>query len=100
MKTGLLDLIPGAFFRANLDKHISYLKTENIEEIMRRVHYYNKLDIITPLSVAAPLIRNISREKSTYYYDLREYARYFPAELHLEYLFGDINISGISFFHP
>lgn len=59
------------------------------EDLIERVNYYNRLPAGTPLD-EAPTLRGISRRKSYYYYDLRQFTLAFDPRLRLAYAFGDV----------
>lgn len=59
-----------------------------LDELVRRANYYNKL----AREAAKPGVRldAVDRGRSRYYFDLDEYLRYFPKDLRVNYLFGDV----------
>lgn len=85
------DVYPKKLLRLDMDKKI--LLTGLSEEVlMERVDYYNQLSKPFSCSHDAKLIKDIPIRKSgsMYYYDLMEYARFFPQNNLIDYLFGDI----------
>src|SRR5205085_2283853 len=60
------------------------------EAVQRRLSYYNKLyDAFTP-SPAAVRIDKLPSTPTMYYYDLKEFARYFDPALLVDIEFGDV----------
>ncbi|MDZ7872989.1 MAG: glycosyl transferase family 90 [Rhizobium sp.] len=59
-----------------------------LDELVRRANYCNKLGH----GAAKPGVRldAVDRGRSRYYLDLDEYLRYFPTQLKVNYLFGDV----------
>ncbi|KPF57746.1 glycosyl transferase family 90 [Rhizobium sp. AAP116] len=59
-----------------------------LDELVRRANYCNKLGH----GAAKPGVRldAVDRGRSRYYFDLDEYLRYFPTQLKVNYLFGDV----------
>lgn len=85
------DAYPKKLLRLNMEKKL--LLTGLSEEIlMERVNYYNQLNGPFAYSDKAKPIKDIPIRKSgsMYYYDLMEYARFFPQNSLVDYLFGDI----------
>ncbi len=62
------------------------------EYILARVDYYNKLSEGVPLPADAPRLGDfrLKGNKSAYFFDAFEFARYFDPDLHWEYIFGDV----------
>ena len=59
-----------------------------LDELVQRANYCNKLGH----GAAKPGVRldAVDRGRSRYYFDLDEYLRYFPTQLKVNYLFGDV----------
>ena len=94
-KNYLKQLIPSLFFQKKL--HFKLNKFEELtsnekQELLSRLNYYNQLTENKPLSSKALQISKIKLLKSikTYYFDLYEYIRYFKYNLKGHFLFGDI----------
>ena len=85
------DVGPQFLYRRRLRPLLLEALESNDETIATRLHYYNKLDAPIPIAEDFRRVRSISLDKSYYYYDLKEHARYFPRDLRLHYLFGDVN---------
>ncbi len=85
-------LFPGKIFRARLSRKLSALKDYDVEMIMKRVNYYNKLDPYLTLSGKATKLSEfkISEMPKTYYFDSYEYTRYFSPGMRARFEFGDI----------
>lgn len=88
-------LIPAFIFRAQLVKKLGILQTLDADaqtKITARVHYYNKLSAINPLSDTALAIGNLRlpEKQKAYYFDSQEYIRYFNAVFKARFLFGDV----------
>ncbi|MFD1199258.1 glycosyl transferase family 90 [Brucella gallinifaecis] len=74
------------------ERFYSLIDSYPIDEIIRsfdRLNYYNKLSHEFSLSNCRE-IGNIEKNSSMYYYDLKEYARFFPKKSKISYVFGDI----------
>lgn len=85
------DAYPKKLLKIDLEKKL--LLAELSEEILiERVNYYNQLTKPFIRTHEAKPIRDIPIRKSgsMYYYDLMEYARFFPQDNLIDYLFGDI----------
>lgn len=87
-----LDICPPLFFQRRLGDILLRAHEYDRDDIVDRVNYCNKLDRYIDLPSDSRSISQISLKKSMYYYDLKEYARYFPRKLRLMYLFGDVRI--------
>jgi hypothetical protein len=84
-------LIPGWWFRGQLESLLQSTPPEEIRELQDRVDYYlrDQPSFILPSESVA--IRDLKMGgRTTYYFDLCNVLRYFPAHLRLCYLFGDI----------
>ena len=95
LKNYIKQLIPSFFFQKKL--HFQLNKFEEIntnekEELLLRLNYYNQLKEKHILSKDAQKLSEIKLQKNhkTYYFDLQEYARYFYPHLRGHFLFGDV----------
>jgi hypothetical protein len=63
-----------------------------MDYIKKRVSYYNKHKSNFTLPHNTPTILKFTKKekKKTYYFDLLEYVRYFPAHFKISYIFGDV----------
>lgn len=84
------DTAPQFVFRRRLHRLLKTLGERREAVIRDRLSYYNKLDAPFTVSPAAVAIGGLPLEKSLYYYDLKEHARYFDRDLRFDYLFGDV----------
>ncbi|CAN7601810.1 glycosyl transferase family 90 [Mesorhizobium sp. LjRoot246] len=85
----LRDVAPQALFRRRLAGRLEQARLSD-EAVRRRLTYYNKLrDAFTP-SPAAVRIDQLPSTPTMYYYDLREFARYFDPALLVDVEFGDV----------
>ena len=85
-------LIPKIFHQSILPVKLSAIKKYNKDDLLKRVNYYNKLEIRIPLgdkSTALKELKIFKRPKS-YNFDIFEYTRYFKEDLRANFLFGDI----------
>ncbi|MER9307268.1 glycosyl transferase family 90 [Mesorhizobium sp. M0496] len=83
------DVVPQALFRRQLADRLKKARLSD-EAVRRRLNYYNKLhDAFTP-SPAAVRIDKLPSTPTMYYYDLREFARYFDPALLVDVKFGDV----------
>lgn len=85
-------LYPTIIFQNKLKKKLEDLKLFDPEYIKYRVEYYNKLETKQLLPDSAPKLGNIKLEKKqkTYFFDAKEYTRFFKSELRALILSGDI----------
>ncbi len=93
VKCALREFVPGVCCRTHVEKLIeSGLKKFTCTDILDRVHYYNKLLQPAPLSKEAPQLskQRMESKGQVYYFDTREYTRYFPQNLRWRHLPGDI----------
>jgi hypothetical protein len=83
------DIIPQSLFRRRLAVRLE--KARLCDEAARqRLNYYNKLqDGFAPSANAVP-ISKLPFTPTMYYYDLKEFARYFDPGLHIDIEFGDV----------
>ncbi|ESY85735.1 lipopolysaccharide biosynthesis protein [Mesorhizobium sp. LNHC220B00] len=83
------DIAPQAIFRRRLASRLQQARLSD-EAVRRRLNHYNKLqDAFTP-GPDAVRIDKIPFEPSMYYYDLKEFARYFDPSLLIDLKFGDV----------
>jgi len=70
----------------------SRMHCHNIEELNKRLNYYNQCKSPFSLNNKGSKIKDISffSSPSMYWFDLMEYARYFPQDAHILFLFRDI----------
>lgn len=83
-------LIPSSVHRSRLADRLRVPLREH-DALRQRVDYYLKHSAPFMLPTSAPAIGSLRRGYSNaYYFDLRDLVRYFPRDLRLSYLFGDI----------
>ncbi|TPM41377.1 glycosyl transferase family 90 [Mesorhizobium sp. B2-3-4] len=83
------DIAPQAIFRRRLAGRLEEARLSH-QAVRRRLNQYNKLqDAFTP-SPDAVRIDKMPFEPSMYYYDLKEFARYFDPSLVVDLEFGDV----------
>ncbi len=72
-----------------LEKNFSELELQSIEE---RVNYYNKINSPIDKSIFINKVEDLRKPKTpkAYYFDTNEYAKNFPQNLPIQFLFGDI----------
>ncbi|WP_214476431.1 glycosyl transferase family 90 [Mesorhizobium sp. dw_380] len=83
------DVIPQALFRRRLAARLEQARLSD-EAVRRRLNDYNKLQDTFALSPGAVRIDDLPFEPTMYYYDLKEFARYFDPALRLDLEFGDV----------
>lgn len=91
-------LIPKSFFQKRLSRVLSQSKRCDMEYVMDRVNYYNKLEEMAMLSGNTILLSDFRRPKkrkgksanSVYFFDLYKYTRYFSNDLKIGYISGDV----------
>ena len=91
----LRQLIPTKYFQKKLEtklKSIDSLNEDDIQKIIFRVNYYNKLDKTVELPSEAKMLSDLTLKKGskTFFFDLYEYSKYFNQSLKGIFLFGDI----------
>lgn len=89
-KGAIRDIIPYRFYEARRDRIFSSIDLESdTPGIAERLNYYIKFNDLRRLD-DAPRISHMDLESSYYYYDLKQYAKYFGSAAKLDYRFGDI----------
>lgn len=90
LKNYAKEALPQRYFVNQRSALCDDLEQLDAAQIERRLNYYNKLT--TPFEVPshAHAIAETPRGSSRYYFDFMETARYFPRELNLSTLFGDV----------
>lgn len=84
-------LIPGWWFRRQREALLSSIQPVELSYLQDRVDYYLRIQDRFILGAEAPTISQVRHGgRTTYYYDLQRILRYFPTNLRLHYLFGDI----------
>jgi len=91
LKGSLTANLPDFIFRPFLSRKLASLSDYEQELIQARVNYYNKLEEPFELTDSAVRIGKFRQDKSrAYFLDMKELVRYFPEDLKIQYLFGDI----------
>jgi hypothetical protein len=89
------DIAPQALFRRRLAHCLEEARLSNASA-QRRLNYYNKLQNAFSPSSDAVQISNLPFTPTMYYYDLKEFARYFNPSLLIDLQFGDVrNVPGV-----
>lgn len=83
------DLAPQALFRSRLAGRLRQASLSDAS-VRERLDYYNKLQHAFVPSPDAVPVRRIPFRPSMYYYDLKEFARYFDPGLLIDLEFGDV----------
>ncbi|MGX7872421.1 glycosyl transferase family 90 [Mesorhizobium sp. ORM6] len=83
------DIVPQALFRRKLAVRLEKARLSD-EAARRRLNYYNKLQDGFAPSANAVRISKLPFAPTMYYYDLKEFARYFDPELLIDLEFGDV----------
>ena len=78
-------------YKQTIDKLKNKIDSKTLEQIQKRVDYYCKLDHPVPNSKTHQ-IKELKKAKSpkAYYFDTYEYARYFPENEFIDFVFGDV----------
>ncbi|MBZ9675132.1 glycosyl transferase family 90 [Mesorhizobium sp. ES1-1] len=83
------DIAPQALFRRKLRARLDQARLPDAA-VRRRLHYCNKLqDAFAPSADAVP-VGKLPFTPTMYYYDLKEFARYFDPALLIDLQFGDV----------
>ena len=84
-------LLPDAYYQKRLINKLKSIPKKEQEEILKRVNYYNKLEEKVDLLKDTPKLSSLKlKDGKTYFFDFREYTRYFKKHLKCFFLFGDI----------
>ncbi|MGX5831329.1 glycosyl transferase family 90 [Mesorhizobium sp. 43Arga] len=83
------DVIPQALFRRRLATRLEQAMLSD-DAARRRLNYYNKLQAGFVPSANAVRISKLPFTPTMYYYDLKEFARYFDPGLLIDVEFGDV----------
>lgn len=87
------EAVPDGFFRGRLRRALAEVENRlDRDYIFDRVNYYCGLDVPAQLPVSSPALGEFSRKgaPSVYYFDSKEYVRWFDPRLRWEYRFGDV----------
>jgi len=78
--------------KKTIEKIQKKLSKEELIEIQKRVHYYNKIDYKTDPSSIKTKINDLKYPKTpkAYFFDTYQFARYFDYNLPLSWVFGDV----------
>ena len=78
-------------YKQTIDKLKSKIDSKTLEQIQKRVDYYCKFNYPIPNSKTHQ-IKELKKAKSpkAYYFDTYEYARYFPENEFIDFVFGDV----------
>lgn len=93
VKNYIRQIFPSSLYASRLKKHLNQLEKQDKEYILDRVNYYNKLDEIQLLDQSIPTLADFKLKnyhQKVYFFDTFEYTRYFPTNLRISMLFGDI----------
>jgi hypothetical protein len=84
------EVIPRPLFKWRRERIMETSLEKNVlDEVFNRANYYNKL-VPARFSLPSTQVSGLDRSKSRYFLDLNQYLKYFPANLKIDYLFGDI----------
>jgi hypothetical protein len=85
-------LIPNYFFRKKLKQYLNDISDNNKKYVLRRVNYYNKLEIIKPIKNNGIKLSNLKLKKKgkVYFFDSYKIMRYFNKDLRANFVFGDV----------
>jgi hypothetical protein len=85
-------VLPAKFFRARLNRKLAAIKDYDINDIKKRVNYYNLLTGKHELKNSAVKLCNLKlgKKDTTYFFDTYEYTRYFNDQLKANFIFGDV----------
>lgn len=92
LKSFVRNAIPRRYLAQQLEHLCMSLNEKELSFIKERVDYYNQLN--APFTLNQDAVReedfHLKNNPSFYYFDLKEYTRYFPKQFRFNYLFGDI----------
>ena len=84
------DAVPRRYFIAKRLGVLNAIEKADLAEISSRLEYYNKLSAPFSASSGSHAIEETRRDRSRYYFDFMEAARYFDGDLQVRTMFGDI----------
>ncbi|WP_298064188.1 glycosyl transferase family 90 [uncultured Rikenella sp.] len=87
------EAVPDGIFRRRLRRALASVEDRpDRDYIFDRVNYYCRLEVPTELPATAPTLGEHSRKgaPSVYYFDTKEYTRWFDPRLRWEHRFGDV----------
>ena len=82
--------IPDICFRISRERLLQDIPDVELEAVLQRVGYYNKLTRPFELAQSQRMAELSLRSQSAYYCDLRALLRYFPARVRFHHEFGDV----------
>ena len=87
-------LLSEGSYNKKINQLYKKIPKNKLPDIERRVDYYNKINNTITTEHKGTIISDLLKPKNpkAYYFDLYEYARYFPKNNLIDYAFGDINI--------
>ncbi|TIS54602.1 glycosyl transferase family 90 [Mesorhizobium sp.] len=88
-RNAMRDVAPQALFRRRLGRLLDQARLPD-RSVRERLNYYNNLQDGFAPSPNAVRISRLPSDRSMYYYDLKEFARYFDPELRIDLKFGDV----------
>src|SRR5882724_9757700 len=88
-RNAVRDVVPQALFRHRLARRLDQARRSD-NSVRERVNYYNRLQQPFVPSPAAVPVSGLPFSPSMYYYDLKEFARYFDPALLIDLEFGDV----------
>ena len=93
LKNYLLLIIPNFFFRKSLEKRLSIFSKNEIDNLIERVNYYNKIDSEVNVDSTWSKLSDLKIEKKgkTYFFDAYSISRNFSPKYKCNFLFGDID---------
>ena len=93
LKNYLLLIIPNFFFRKSLEKRLSIFSKNEIDNLIERVNYYNKIESQIKVDSNWPKLSDLKIEKKgkTYFFDAYSTTRNFSQKFKCNFLFGDID---------
>lgn len=83
------DVAPQSLFRRRLEGLLARA-VQGGEPVRERLGYYNRLSASFAPTPRAATVENVPDRHSRYYFDLREFARFFDPGLRLDLKFGDL----------
>ncbi|HEX2215392.1 MAG TPA: glycosyl transferase family 90 [Xanthobacteraceae bacterium] len=86
------DLVPYSYFQRALERTFAKIDEQSLDaETIDRVNYYNRLTQRFEISSDATPISSLrANPASFYYYDLKQFAKWFGAAARIHYKFGDL----------
>lgn len=96
LRNFMREFVPLSFFRGQYARKMTnFIKENDMDYVMERVNYYNKLSAQVELPPNAKQLKDLKKYYkanggSVYYFDSKEIVRYFNPKFRWDFCFGDV----------